>query len=439
MRRFYKSYFDKLKPELFFVIFASFFGLITLIVTPPFQIPDEINHFYRAYQISEGQLIAVKQDNRIGGYIPNSLIKITEPFLGLRWNMHAKTNFKTIVEQFKTPLEVDKKIFVDFPNTGMYSPISYFPQSVSIFVLRKFNLPPLYIFYGARIFTLLFWLLSIFYAIKIIPFYKWFFSLLALLPMSLFINVSLSADVVTNLLSFILIAYILKLAYYEEAISIKNFIITSVIVILLASAKLVYTPIVLLFLLIPKRKWHNLKNYYTQLITLFSISCGTILFWSQAMNKLYLPYNVYNQQFRDSATLIKCADMHEQMIYILTHGLYLWHVFVNSMKYTFDMYYQGYIGTFGWLDTKLPIWFINLSYLILIIVALTDKNKDIKINLRHKLFIFIGLIIIISLILLSQHLTWDCVGGEIIATIQGRYFIPVFPLLFMLFYTRRFN
>jgi len=437
--RFYKLNIDKVKPEIFFVIFAFFFGLLIVLITPPFQIPDEINHFYRAYQISEGQLIAVKHDNRIGGYMPKSLIESTEPFRGLCWNMQAKTSYKAITKQFKIPLEPDRKIFVDFPNTGMYSPISYVPQSISIFVLRNFNLPPLYIFYGARIFTSLFWLLSIFYVIKIIPFYKWFFALIALLPMSLFINGSLSADVVTNVLSFIIIAYFLRLAYFEQIFTLKNLIIITVLAILLALAKLVYIPLVLLFLLIPKEKFSSKKGYYTQLIIFFVISIGAAFLWSRIVNNLYLPYEQYNEHFRDNATLIGCANMHDQIQYILTHGIYLGHVFINSMTQTFDMYFQGYIGTFGWLDTKLPIWFIYLSYFILILIALNDKNKDISLKLSHKLIVFICLILAISLILLSQHLTWDCVGDKIIATIQGRYFIPVFPLLFMLFYNRKIN
>jgi len=119
--RFYKLNIDKVKPEIFFVIFAFFFGLLIVLITPPFQIPDEINHFYRAYQISEGQLIAVKHDNRIGGYMPKSLIESTEPFRGLCWNMQAKTSYKAITKQFKIPLEPDRKIFVDFPNTGFCS------------------------------------------------------------------------------------------------------------------------------------------------------------------------------------------------------------------------------------------------------------------------------------------------------------------------------
>ena len=434
-----KMNFNKLKPELFFLFFASFFGLSILLITPPFQSPDEINHFYRAYQISEGDLIAVKQNNRVGGYIPTSLVKITEPFVTLCWDVHTKTNYKTIAEQFKVPLESEKKKFVDFPNTGVYSPVSYFPQALAILILRTLHLPPLYIFYGARIFTLLLWIFSIFYAIKILPFYKWFFILITLLPMSLFINMSLSADVVTNLLSFILIAYLLRLTYSEWFFTKKDFIIISVCVILLASAKLVYIPILLLLFLIPKEKFSSKRKYYTQLIILFVIAFGTVLFWSKIMNRLYIPYSIYNKSFRDSATLISCANMHDQIQYILQHGLYLWYVFTNSMLSAFDMYFQGYIGTFGWLETKLPIQFIYLSYIVILIVAFTDGSKGIHLKLNQKIILLISSIIIVGLVLLSQHLTWDCVGGNIIGTIQGRYFIPVFPFLFMLFYNTKFR
>jgi uncharacterized membrane protein len=437
--RFFQLNIDKLKAERLFIILASFFGLIILFITPPFQTPDEINHFYRAYQISEGQFIAIKQDNRIGGYMPVSLIKITEPFYALSWNMHAKTSYQTIANQSGIPLDPHRKTFVDFPNTGMYSPVSYLPQSISIFALRKFNLPPLYILYGARIFTLLFWLLSIFWAIKIIPFYKWFFTFIALLPMSLFINGSLSADVVTNLLSFILIAYLLRLAYLEQVVTIRKFVIICALTILLALAKVVYMPVVGLILLVGKEEFGSKKRYYTLLAVFFVISLSAALFWSHIMNNLYLPYNLYNEQFRDNATLIKCANMHEQMQYIITHGLYLWHVFINSMIQSFDMYFQGYIGTFGWLETKLPLWFIYSSYIIIAIIALSDKNKNLSLKPFHKLIIFGCLIITIFLILLSQHLTWDCVGGDIISTIQGRYFIPVFPLLFLLLYNTKIN
>ena len=78
------------KPHQFFVVTGVFFGLAMIFITPPFQVPDEINHWYRAYQISTGQLLAEMQDNRLGGHLPNGVIEITQPFLALRWNMNAK-------------------------------------------------------------------------------------------------------------------------------------------------------------------------------------------------------------------------------------------------------------------------------------------------------------------------------------------------------------
>ena len=92
---------------------------------------------------------------------------------------------------------------------------------------------------------------------------------MTLLPMSVFINMSLSADMVTNSISIILIAYLLKLAYEEEQISNKKMIFVYLLVFLLASAKFVYIPVIVLFFLIPKEKWHKPSIYCIQGIGLF--------------------------------------------------------------------------------------------------------------------------------------------------------------------------
>lgn len=428
-----------IKPEVFFIFLSSLFGLFFLVITPPFQIPDEINHFYRAYQISEGNWLADQKDQRIGGEIPKSLEKITAPFIYVRWNPNEKTTGKIILEQFKIPLQPDKKCFIDFPNTGIYAPVSYLPQTFFVFIFRKLELPPLYIFYLARLFTLAFWVLIIFLAIKLIPFYKWFFTLLALLPMSIFINMSLSADVVTNSLTFLFIAFIFHIIYVQQKLSIKTYSLILILSALIASAKLVYTPVVLLFLLIPREKFISRKAFYIQTGIIFIVVLCTGLALAKSMNTLYIPYEKYNPQYRDSATLIQCANMYKQMDYIMHHGIYLWHVFARSMVQTFDMYFKGYIGTFGWLDTQLPLWLICTAYAVLLITALADHNPHIRISLRYKSILFISTILSVALILLSLHLTWDCIGGDVIATIQGRYFIPVFPMLFIVLYNTSIN
>lgn len=436
---FFKQLFAKLQPDQFFFICAIVFGLIFLVMTPPFQAPDEINHFYRAYQIADRHLVAEQRDNRVGGELPQSLVSLASGFRTLTWTISERTSASYIWQKFDIPLDGGNRQFVDFPNTAMYSPVSYAPQAAVLWYLKPFQLSPLSLFYWTRLATLLFWVFAIYFAIQIIPFYKWAFVLLALLPMSLWINMSISADVVTNALAFFSIAYALRLAYEEPIVSGKQFMVLCVLTFLLASAKIVYTPVLLVVLLIPQVKFGTKRQYYSQLSVLASIGLVTAVFWSILMNRLYLPYHQYNPAFRGDATLIDCADMYQQTHYILTHGFYIVKVFIHSLIESRDMYYRGFIGTFGWLDTYLPSLFIPLAYGVIALTFFIDGKKEIRITKAQKGILLAGFFSIVFLILLTQHLTWDCVGGDLIFTIQGRYFIPASPLLLFAFYNTKFS
>jgi uncharacterized membrane protein len=412
------------------------FGLIFLVITPPFQSPDEINHFYKAYQISEGQMISLKQNDRVGGMMPQSLQESAEPFELMIGRMHVKTNSDTISSALNIPLKAPEKEFVDFPNTAMYSPVSYIPQSVGIWLMRLFDANPIRMVYAARLITLIFWLICLYSAIRITPVFKWLFMVLALLPMSVFVNMSLSADVVTNGLAFLLVAYILRLAYSDHKLTPRRMAMLTILVILLASAKLVYAPLVILLLLIPKRKFNTNKSRWMALGGMVAMAFATVLFWSHTMRSLYTPYADYNPEFRDGISLTHHSHMGQQIGHVLDHPVEVAGVFIRSMVQSFNMYFPGYIGTFGWLDAPLPMWIVYIAYIFLILVALWDGSA-VRIRSTHKLLFVIGAIVMTALILLTQYLTWVRVEGEVIGTIQGRYFIPIFPLLFMLLYNGR--
>ena len=419
-----------IRPHRFFVFMGLLYGLAMIFITPPFQVPDEINHWYRAYQISTGQLLPEMQDNRLGGHLPYGVIEVTQPFLTLRGNMNAKTRFQTVKDQFLTGLLEDQTVFIDFPNTALYSPVSYLPQAIGILLARTLGLGPIIIFYTARIFTLWIWIAVIAYAIKVIPMYKWLMALLALLPMSVFINMSLSADMVTNTISFLLIACVLKFSFADSPFTLKRLSILLLLGITLASAKMVYTPLILLMLIIPGEKYVSKRFRWLVYMVLSLSAFGTAYFWSAIVNDAYIPYANYNPAFRDNLDLVKCGSIQEQMDFILSHNFYIVGVFFKSLWQTFDMYYEGYVGTFGWLDTRLPNWSILITYLVIMMASLFPIGEEAKMRTSQKIILFSVSLIAVSLILLSQHLTWDCVGSEIISTIQGRYFIPVFPLLF---------
>jgi len=424
-----------IRPERFFLLVGSLFGILFMLFTPPFQVPDEPNHFFRSYQLSEGQLMSVKQDNRVGGVLPVSLEQITNPFMAICWTPTMRSDRKTIMETMKIPLNAKEQAFMDFPNTAMYSPFCYLPQAVGIFVFRIFHASPLGLFYAARLFSLLFWLVLVYYAIKIIPIHKWLMTLIALLPMSVYVSMAISADVPTNAISFLCLAFILRLAYSDEPLTQKSFIQLCLLCFLQVSVKLVYTPILLTVLFIPKQKFKSNKDYLLKAAILAVVIIITAMFWSSSMKSLYTPYDAYNPEFREGKPVIKDADMYRQMDYIKSHGTYILDVFYKSIKGAYDMYAHGYIGTFGWLDTPLPGWLMYSMYLLILVIVIIDGGHA-PMKWWHRCLLLLGFVMAAAGMLLSQHLTWDIVGGESIYTIQGRYLVPFMPLLYFAFYNR---
>jgi len=422
---------QRIHPRLFFCVVGSFYGILMLLITPPFQVPDGFNHFYKAYQVSTGELLPYAENNRLGAHVPRSFVQFANSFSTIPWYPSSKTNLKKITEQFSLELNEDDKVFVDFPNTALYSPVSYIPQSIAVFVFRKLGFSPALIFYLTRLFVLVIWIFSFSLVIKIVPTHKWLFVFLGLLPMSVFINMSFSADMVTNILSFILIVLILKVNFSAKRHSIRTFWLIFITVILLASAKLVYIPLAFLFLIIPSAGFRDKKQQIIQTSILFIGGFGTALLWATIANSYYLPYENYNPVFRDGITLMPCADPAKQVEYIFNNGFYIVEVFVNSMIASFEMYFKGYIGTFGWLDAQLPFGLVVATYTILFSQLFFSKELSFNFSTFQRLILISIVLIVIALLLLTMHLSWDCVGDKIIGTIQGRYLSPVFPLLFV--------
>ncbi len=429
----------KISIHNIFLILAAFFGLQYSLITPPFQVPDEINHFFRAYQISEGYFKSIKLNDRVGGYIPESLGLFTDSYRLFTLNPYSKLNFDYLSSTKKISLQPEKKIFKDFPNTALYSPVSYICQSITIYFLRIFNCRPFYLLYASRITTLISWIILVYFSIKILPVNKMLFAFLALLPMSLSINSSISADVMTNGLSFLFIAYILKVAFKNEHFTKKDFLIISIIVIFLGFAKLIYVALVLLFLIIPKSKFSSIKTYSMVFILLLVLGIGSSVIWKRNIDSLYTPYDKYSKQYRDDTIIADGVDMGKQINFINENKLRTIKIFVHSYRDEFNYMTVSYIGILGWGDTNLPNWFIIINYIIIFLLVITANVEKFSFNIYQRALLLLVFIFITILIMLSQYLSWDKVGSTNVYPLIGRYFIPVFPLAFLAIVNQRLH
>jgi uncharacterized membrane protein len=423
-----------LKPHYFFLIVGFIFGTFFLGLTPPFQVPDEVNHFYRAYHIAEGHLQATKQDNRLGGYMPKSLIKVIHTNLGIKGSPFTKTSFKNIKEQIALKIEDNTPVFVDFPNTALYTPLSYLPQALTIAVLKPLGVTPVKILYTTRFIMLLLWLATVFYALKNMVVFPWFFTVLALLPMCVFINMSVSADVVTNILGFLWIGKVFSLAFGEKNVATKDIIILFIIALLLASAKYVYTPSVFLVFLIPSSKYPNARfsKVFTLNSTLIFLAFVVAFIGSSYASKTYISNAAYNQAHVAGLDLPYGADINGQINHLKAHPKKIGSVVFKAFKASFSMLQNTYIGVLGWLDVRIPQVLMYLAYLSLLLVLLYENHLyKPKIHYKQRALLFFTGILLMFLIYLSQYLSWVGVGSDYCGSIQGRYFITVLPLVFL--------
>ena len=418
-------------PHKFFLFTAALFGIIYLFIVPPFHVPDEVNHFKYAYYLSEGHVSGHNTGDRLGGEIPVSIPELATIFRPIRFNYKEKSTPERRQKAKEISLNPDETKFTDFPNVGAYAVTCYIPQIAFLFLSKAAKLRPLYLLYGCRLATLLFWMILVYYSIKIIPEKKYLWTLAALLPASLFINSGASGDVVTNAVAFLLIAILVNLIKNKNAfLTKKTVILLFVLSGILALNKFVYTPLVLLILLVPKNK---LKNH--KLLTFKFLGVTFLFILAQLIHtkSLFIPYDLYNIDFRDGQTINSGVAPTEQLKFILTHPISFIKTLFHSWIKLAPANVSHYFGKFGWEKNYLafPI-ILGLLFLTLISAMRKEETENLEPKLWKPTLLSIAFIMSVALSF-TLYLLWDKVGANLISALQGRYFIPILPLIWLAF------
>ncbi len=416
------------KPESFFLFTALILGLLYIALTAPLQVPDEVNHFYRAYQISEGHFTATRTSNKLGGNLPEGLAEFSANWERLIGKADVQTSYDEIAESARIQIG-NRRQWYDFPNTAIYSMVNYLPQSIGISISRLFTSSVLSIYYGSRITSLFLWILIVFVSIKLMPGKQWLMAAVALLPMSLYVNSSLSADLMVNGLSFLFISLIFRFRSQTKRLSPLQLLILGAFALSLPLLKLVYLPLLLLVVLIPKRNLGSTGGQYLFYAIMFIVAVLSTLWTNHSVNELYIPYAEYAKD-AGWVHLAEGSNKAEQLQYVLDHPFDFITVVLRSMTNGYDMYLRGYIGTFGWLEFGLPTLVVFITYVLLMLSSSSDNF--LKISGLHRSWIALVALLMVIMIILSQYVIWGVVGSDLVTNLQGRYFIPVFILLFLI-------
>ena len=400
----------KFKTENLFLFLSLSIGLVFVFVNLPQARYDEHAHFWRAYELSNGYIAS-----NINHEYPKSIKKLFENEDGSYPNKNMTYN--TIKEKLSENLNKEDKQQMAVGATAGNSPISYVPQTIGVFLGRKLNLQPIIILWIGRIFNLLAYSLIIYFSIKIMPNKKWkmIWLLIGIFPMSITLAASLSPDAIILSWTLLAISYVMKLKYEDKNVNIKQIILLGILFMIPAMCKIVYAPLILLILIIPKEKFKDEKN--------------RILAFIICILLIILPYiGIKHMLSSGNGEIALRTNLFENILFVVsdpirTIGTMVLSLYTETSTWLFEM--------IGGYNTAIIISIF--IFILMLLTAFKSEPEEEKYKLNKKDKIIIALIICteIAAVVGGLYVSWTEAKQTIVDGVQGRYFLPVIPLIMM--------
>lgn len=403
----------RIKTHHLFLFFALVWGIVQLLIMPPFQVPDEPGHFLRAWGVSDGQFV----NHELNVRIPENVIKLWKDteIIDVR---NGKCCFKKLLTHLND--KIDSKETIVAVAFCAYNPIGYIPQSIGINIAKKFNLSPLYAFYFGRFFNLLVGAILIFYAIKYVPFGKDIFLFTALFPMTIHQLASFSNDALTLSGLMFLTSQIIYFSQ-KTTLNTKNLIYLLILSIIFIQVKPGYVAFILLFLILTYRQFPSKKIY---LLFLFLVLISNLMLFYIMSNLVDIDKYI---------KLIPQIRPKEQIDFILKNPFEYISIFLNTLNKDPWLTFRSMIGILGWLTMSFPKIFY-LFIIISFIIILLCNNEKVYLNNYQRFIFFLIFSLTLFIILTLQYIFWTEPNSHFIEGFQGRYVISTFPLIIISFY-----
>ncbi len=412
------------KPEFVFLSLSSVAGLVMIFSVPIFTPPDEANHFLRIVQISQGGFTSETENHKTGGKLPESILTC----------LKISGNDKECYYRYN---DLSKKHFIDFSSSALYSPVAYIPQTIGVAISSEIS-PSIYsmVIFG-RTLNLIAFVLLIFFAIKEAKIGKWTYVVIGLFPVAIQQAASLSSDVMTIGVCLLWIALISRMYIGINKITRRDYVLMAALAIALALTK--QTNLLLLsgVLFLPRQIFTNTKQRAGVVLSILGIGLLSAALWYMVMK-----LNHYNMGINlDDPTINPSAQLAHIIHSPLSFASALVHTYFYSSNNTIsDFILVSMHSFFSNFSYKLPLALCIIGYFGLILSFLYDHNRQ-PIN-RKKLSRLTAVSLVLFLLSIiavaaALYLEWTPVGLAVINGIQGRYFIPIIPLLVPLFVMAR--
>lgn len=431
------------KLEVLFTIMALVFGLIFLVIITPMSVPDETAHYEYSFQLSNmimGEKNHLVFDEEYQNY---------GSFAG-HFNISAA--YIRLVEKINKPLSLDNKTVVMLNDIKDSYITPFIPQALGITLARILELNMLKTFYLGRLFNLIFYVACVYIAIKNTPIHKTLFGVIATLPMLIQQAASYSYDCFINGLSLIVIAYVLRWIYQKEEISVKQLVPVFIVNLLIAPIKVVYGLFSFLFWFVPEERFGSKKKriIYTLIVTapaMYELCTLLLPLIIRIFRKFFekVVYADIGESTYDYAPQYSEDDVYSFSDVINNPGEAI-EIFVRTLRYNLKFWFYGAFGrTLSGSTLVVPM---TIIYMIIGVVFAASLRSEpfVESNLFKVVSVlfcvFAGIMMVGGMLISWTPVNQDIIdayGGPIIQGIQGRYFSPLLPYVFIVFNNKKIN
>lgn len=397
-----------LKPENIFALFALFFGLIVAFGTPAFFGLDESAHFFRLYQIAEGDISPTKEGDRAYAFAPSNM----EDAINNTWINSDYIN-ESPWDYFNFDIDKSSRTKIDITNAAVYSPFCYLPQLLFLKVAMVFTKNLLFIHYLIRIVGLLSFIAMGYFAIRKFGFNKWLIMFLALLPVTVAQASVLNADGMTFGLIYLLASQISAIIAQKEIVSKKQIIWMGITCAILAIVKQAYLPLLVLVVL-TYGKFGSYKRAIKSIGLMAIASLICFLLWQWQISGI-----------KTVSGLVGVGNYELQLGTLKNNPIWfakvLGHTFFSD--YGVQLFKES-IGSLFWWEVNFELNFGATTFAMMVLILLSIVHQK-NILLRWQRVTILGIILInILLISIIFFMVWTPHGDWRIAGMQGRYFTP---------------
>lgn len=254
-------------------------------------------------------------------------------------------------------------------------------------------------------------------AVRLVPFGKWILAIALATPLAILQAATISADTISNGIAILFIAGSLAIAQRRELLW-KDWAFLLFLFFMLFWGKINVVPLALLPFLLLRPSQFKMRYGY---LALLAAAVGLFLLEALGWNLL-----AYSRLY----TAAERADPSGQIKFILAHPIKFSTVLINNIWMNGVDYLRSWAAIYGYdyWPVPTPTFYLYGGGLL---AALLVKENGNEIAGRTRLALGITFVIAYLATIASLYVTFAPVGSDLIDGVQGRYFMPVMPLLFL--------